>query len=255
MVDIETALRFPTNREKAWQILLVGGVVSVILPGGLFLASAVVVRSLGLGNNVGGLLILAAVTVSYVPFIGYLVRVVRVSGDREAIAPGFTPVGSLIADGLGGFVVSAAYMAIPYGVLGIIVLRIVRSPRPPFEVVRDPPQSVAVLAWVFFLLVVLALYLLPAALTNFARLGSVRRAFALPQVLEGAFSLRYFTAFAVAFVIFGLGSVIAQALLFVLVGAFIFFWVTVVAFYLTGRGFCEARGLGATEASAGGGAS
>lgn len=255
MVDIATALRFPTNREKAWQILLVGGVVSVFLPGGLFLSSAMVVSSLGLGNNVAGLLIFAALTVSYVPFIGYLVRVLRVSGDREAIAPAFTPVGSLIADGLRGFGVSAAYMAIPYGVLGVIGLRILRSPRPPFEVVQDPPRALAGLSWAFFLLVVLALYLLPAALTNFARLGSVRQAFALPQVLDGAFSLPYFTAFAVAFVVFGLGSAISQALLFVLVGAFTFFWVTVVAVYLTGRGFCEARGLGGMEASAGRGAS
>lgn len=98
-----------------------------------------------------GLLILAAVTVSYVPFIGYMVRVLRCSGDREAIAPAFTPLGSLIVDGLGGFVVTAAYMAIPYGVLGVIVLRIVRSPRPPFEVVQDPPQAVAGLSWVFSL--------------------------------------------------------------------------------------------------------
>lgn len=252
VVGIEAALRFPTNKEKAWQTLLVGGVLIVFLPGGLFLWTAMVVDTLGVGNNVGALLVIGAVAVSYIPLVGYLVRVLRVSGDREATAPAFSPVGSLLIDGLKGFVVGGVYLAIPYALLTVIALRILQSARQPIAVVRHPPPTVVALSAISGVLFVLALYLLPAALANFARQGRLSRGFALTGIADGALSFTYFKAFAVAVVIYWVGNLLSQALLFLLVGAFILFWTTVVAVYLTGRGFCQARGLDAIGGSRGG---
>lgn len=58
VVDIAAALEFPTNKEKPWQTVLVGGVVTVFLPGFLLGLGGMVAIALGLGADDTGLLVM-----------------------------------------------------------------------------------------------------------------------------------------------------------------------------------------------------
>jgi hypothetical protein len=222
---LSDALSFPRRGEDWLSTLLVGGILTFL-----------------------GFLILPVFVVQ-----GYLVRVLDHAANRERTPPSFTQWGSLLVDGLKLFVVNLVY-----GLLAVVPLTVVVAAlflpvfvrETPIESGTVPAQAaetgggdgVGLLVFVVLLLVavlltLLAVYVLPAAMANFAIEGRLGAAFDVRTVLAGALTSDYAVAWLLALVVGIVGGLVGSALTAVLLGVFVIFYVQVVFYYLVGRGF------------------
>ena len=217
------ALSFPGNDDDWLETVLVGGVLSVL-----------------------GFLIVPAILVN-----GYLLRVMAAAVAGEKAPPRFADWGDLFVDGLLVWVVQFVYVGVPSFLLAVVVGSFAVVASVSTSNATAPAQTtgggagllvaVAVLA-VLGIVLVLATFVLPAALANFARTGDVGAAFHLRTIARGAFSGGYVVALLLAIAVSIVLGLIGGALLVVLVGIFVLFYLQVVVYHLFGQGF--AAGLG-----------
>ena len=207
------ALEFPRNADDWLQTVLIGGILSALQ----FLVVPVFVVQ------------------------GYSVRVLRNAATGTERPPSFTDWGDLIVDGLKLIVVELVYAF----VVLLPILVVVAVSGAAFVGGRGGLLAGLVGVVGVLVAVVLALvaaYVLPAALANFAVEDSMAAAFDLSTVLAIAFTGDYAVAWVVAVVVGLVGGLVGGALTALVVGVFVLFYVQVVVFYLFGRGAGVAMG-------------
>lgn len=227
------SLSFPRTGENWLKTVLIGGGLTLLTVLGSFV--------LGLG-----------VVIS--PFLeGYFVRVLRAAANNESEPPVFDEWVDMFVDGIKAFVVQFVYV-LPSIVLVIVGLFIAGFGA--FFASQGPNigTSVGVIGGLVFLsgflLLVVALYFIPAALANFAYEDDLGAAFDLETVRTAAFTADYFVALLLAFVVSTVLGIIAALLMIALIGFFLQFYVQVAVFYLFGRGY--AKGLNLDSGTNGG---
>lgn len=223
---LSEALSF-SGRDDDWFLtILIGGVLSFL-----------------------GFLVIPAILVN-----GYLLRVVRAAVEGDQTPPRFSDWGDLFVDGLLVWVVGFVYVGVPMMVLGVWIaaffaVATVTTGAPP-----DPAPAVGPAALVGLLgllaaggFLLVAVYLLPAALANFARTDDVVAAFHLRTVARAAFTVDYLLAVVLVVVVSVVLGFVGGLLTVVLVGVFVLFYLQVVVAHIVGQGF--ARGLGLAAAA------
>lgn len=214
---IEEAINYPRNGDDALRTVLIGGVLGL----------------------------LSVLVVPIFLLFGFTVRVLRSVEAGEEVPPTFGDWGDLFVDGLKAFAIALVYSLVPLIVLGVTAGGVIAA------AVATGDVSPGAIAGAFLgfaisgLLWLVALYVIPAALANFASEGRVGAAFDT-SVLSGVLlDGRYATAWLVAFVFFVVASVVVGVLNVVpvlgfVVGAFVNFYVGVAAAYLYGHAFVDA---------------
>lgn len=195
---IGDAISYPTQHDDWLKIILIGGLLSIV--------SAIPVLGI-----VGSILI-----------SGYFVRVLRSAGRDEETPPVFDEWGELLIDGIKYIGISLIYFLIPT-VISFILLAILG-----FD------SIVGLLFMVVLMLVIM--YLLPAALTNFALTDSVDAAFDLSAITDAAFTSEYFVAIVLAILVGLVLGIIGSILSIVLVGIAVLFYMNIVVHYIFGQG-------------------
>ncbi|RDI72925.1 DUF4013 domain-containing protein [Halopelagius longus] len=201
---------------------------------------------------IGGILSLLGVFVVPVVFVlGYFVRVIRATMHGDETAPSFDDWGELGMDGLKAAAISLVYAIVPTAVAGLLIVGGVLT----FSVGGNGPSGglaalggvalfVGVLA--LFVLGLLAMYAIPAAIANFAETGEVGAGFRFGELRPVLTSGKYFTAWVTGVAIVVAGSLVSGALnvvpfLGVVVGGFVGFYASVAAYYLVGRAWGDLR--------------
>jgi len=221
----EAALRYPTNGEKALERLLIGGVLVILSP-----------------------LILPAFLV-----YGYLVRSLAAvaAGDEEP--PAFDEWEELFVDGIKAFVVAFVYGIVPVVLVLAFLVPVSVSTSVDGGGSSGILAGIGVVAFLASIVVGIAVvYVVMAALSNFAVEGRIGAAFEFGAVGALATSEPYVIAVVLAIVVqVVVAAVIFAAILFtfglalfvlVPLGAFINFWTYLVTVYLFGAAYREAMG-------------
>jgi hypothetical protein len=198
---------------------------------------------------IGGFLALLGVFVVPTMLVaGYLVRVLRATMHGDETPPRFDDWGSLAGDGVRAFVIALVYGLVPGTLIAVtaVLAGIAAGPGPRSGLVVGAVTLVGAL----FVLVLglLAAYVTPAALANYAERGSVRAGFAVDDLRPVLTSGTYATAWATGFVVV-LGGAIVGGLLNVVpvlgtvAGAFVSFYALTAAYYIVGHAWGDVRGL------------
>lgn len=220
---LSEALEFPFEGDDWLQTVLIGGVLSLF-----------------------SFLILPGILVN-----GYLLRLVRAGVNGDDTPPKFGEWIALLVDGVLVWVVQFVYAAVPTFLLVLVMGSFTVVTDVSTSTGPDPAASPdgallggvvgGLVAIVLVLLVLAAVYLMPAALANYARTGDFTDAFALRTVAAGAFSSEYLLAIVLVVVVSIVLGLIGSLLTLVLVGVFVLFYLQMVVYHLFGQGF--ARGL------------
>ncbi|AXG07793.1 DUF4013 domain-containing protein [Haloplanus rubicundus] len=198
---------------------------------------------------VGGLLtLLGFLVVPTVLVAGYLVRVLRGTMHGDETAPQFDDWGNLAGDGLRAFAIALVYGLVPAVLVAVTagLAAAVAGPGPRSGLVVGAVSLVGGL--LALALGLLAAYIIPAAVANYAEQGSIRSGFAVddlrPVLTSGTYATAWVTGFAI---ILGAGLVAAVLnvvpLLGTVVGAFVSFYAITAAYYIVGHAWGDCRGL------------
>jgi len=198
---------------------------------------------------IGGLLtLLGFLVVPAVLVAGYLVRVLRSTMHGDETPPRFDDWGDLAGDGVRAFVIAVVYGLVPAVLVGVTagLAAAAAGPGPRTGLIVG---GVAFVGGLLALVVgLLAAYVLPAALANYAEQGSIGSGFAVgdlrPVLTSGTYATAWVMGFAVVF-----GAAVVTALLNVVpllgtvVGAFVSFYAITAAYYIVGHAWGDLRGL------------
>lgn len=215
------AITFPKARE---------GWVKTIVTGGLLLATSVFVLPV-------------------LVLLGYLVRVVRSGAVGDAEPPMFEKWSDLLVDGLKLLSIYIVYAVAP--LLAIVLAASAVTTFDPEMVqtlqmlnsMSEPHFSPVV--WGVFLVIclftIVSGYISLAATARFAHEDRIRAAFEIRTVVRTAFTGEFFVGFVLFQAVWIVLGMISLALLGLIVGLFLAFYTYVVAWYLIGRGYRNAR--------------
>ncbi|WP_251342865.1 DUF4013 domain-containing protein [Haloplanus halophilus] len=198
---------------------------------------------------IGGLLTFFGFLLVPVVFVaGYLVRVLRATMHGDDAPPRFEDWGDLGRDGLYAVAIAFVYGIVPGLLIGLTAAfaALIAGPGPRSGLLVG---GVTLVGGLLALVVgLLAAYVVPAAVANYAESGSVRAGFAVgdlrPVLTSGTYATGWLLGFAVllgAGVVTGLLSVVP--LLGTFVGAFVSFYAVVAAYYIVGHAWGDTRGL------------
>lgn len=198
---------------------------------------------------IGGLLTLLGVfVVPAVLVAGYLVRVLRGTMHGDDVPPRFDDWGDLASDGLRAAVIGFVYGLVPAVLIGVtaVLAGLAAGPGPRSGLI------VGALALVGGLLALaiglLAAYVVPAALANYAEQGRLGAGFAYgdlrPVLTSGTYAAAWLRGFAIVLV----AGLVASALnvvpvLGTVVGAFLSFYALTAAYYVVGHAWGDLQGL------------
>lgn len=209
----EKSISYPWNDGDGVKTIIIGGVLTLL-----------------------GFLVIPLVLVS-----GYSLRVIRAVVDGDSELPAWDDLGGLFVDGFRALVVTVAYFAVPAVLLFVAVAAF-------FVPLSSPPRVAtlvfAALALVALPLVLVAWYVLPAALVRVAVTRRVGPAFAVRRLWPVLSSGTYVTAW-----LLGLGILVAAGALTGVLGAtgigavlggFVTFYASLSATYLYARGVADA---------------
>jgi len=198
---------------------------------------------------IGGLLTLFGfLVVPTVLVAGYLVRVLRATMHGDDAPPQFDDWSDLAGDGLRAFAIAIVYGLVPAILVGVTagLAAAAAGPGPRTGLVVGAVSLVGGL--LALALGLLAAYIVPAAVANYAEQASFRAGFAVGDLRSVLTSGTYATAWLMGFaIIFGAGIVTAVLnvvpLLGTVVGAFVSFYAITAAYYIVGHAWGDARGL------------
>ncbi|WP_251328424.1 DUF4013 domain-containing protein [Haloplanus pelagicus] len=198
---------------------------------------------------IGGLLTFFGFLLVPVVFVaGYLVRVLRATMHGDDTPPRFANWGDLGRDGLYAVAIAFVYGIVPGLLIALTagIAAVVAGPGPRSGLLVGGVTFVGgLLALVVGLL---AAYVVPAAVANYAEQGSFGAGFAVSDLRPVLTSGTYATAWLLGFVVV-LGAGVVTGLLSVVpfvgtfVGAFVSFYAVVAAYYIVGHAWGDARGL------------
>lgn len=211
---LSDALYYPTRSDDALMTILIGGVLTMLS----FLV----------------------VPVFFV--FGYFLRVLDRTVEGVDEPPKFDDWGDLFKNGLLAFVVTLLYYLIP--ILAFAVLGGIGMLTGSSDLAAAGGLVALLVSGVLF---VALTYVYPAAITNFARTGSLGDAFAFGDISDVVLSGDYFLAWLLGFVIFVAGFVVVGILSIIpvlgtIVGLFVNFYIQVAAYRVFGTAFREATG-------------
>jgi hypothetical protein len=197
----------------------------------------------------GGLLtLLGFLVVPTVLVAGYLVRVLRGTMHGDGTPPKFDDWGDLAGDGVRAFAIAVVYGLVPALLVAVTagLATAAAGPGPRSGLVVGAVGLVGGL--LALALGLLAAYVVPAAVANYAEQGSIRSGFAVgdlrPVLTSGTYATAWVTGFAI---ILGAGLVAAVLnvvpLLGTVVGAFVSFYAITAAYYVVGHAWGDCRGL------------
>ena len=224
---LEDALRYPAEGDDALTTIAIGGVLGLL-----------------------GFLIVPAIIV-----LGYLIRVIRaVHADRAAEPPAFEDWEDLLVDGFKALVITFAYTLVP-------TLLVMAAVVPVFVIAGvstgggGTTNFGAVIALVVLavglvgvLLLLAAIYLVPAALATFASTGRLGAAFSPAELRAVGGSSTFVTGWLIAVVVTllvgFLEGILAATIVGLLVVPFLSFYGNVAAAYALGAGLPEEQAEG-----------
>lgn len=192
----------------------------------------------------GVVLFLSFLIVPVFAFYGYLLRVLGTTIEGESEPPEWDDWGGLIVDGLKVTVVGLVYGLVPtiaiFG-LGSVVVGIGTATG------SDGGGLLAGFGIVAFLLLIpvlfLVYYLVPAALANMAAEGTLGAAFDVDMLKSVVLTSDYFIAVLMPIVVGVIVNVVAQVLIFTIVGGllvpFVMFYGQVAVFRMFGLAFAK----------------
>ncbi|AKU08855.1 DUF4013 domain-containing protein [Haloferax gibbonsii] len=196
---------------------------------------------------IGGVLgLLSFLIVPTFLVIGYLLRVVRATMKGDEVPPVFDDWGDMAIDGVKGFAIAFVYALVPAIIAGVFGFAgIVGAAAGGSDAAGALGGIVALVGLLLaFVLGLLAAYLIPAALSNYAETDRMGAAFDFgtlrPILTSGKYATAWLTAFAVLFassIVVGVLNVIP--LLGFVVGAFVTFYAAVAAYYIIGKTWGE----------------
>ncbi|AZH26429.1 DUF4013 domain-containing protein [Haloplanus aerogenes] len=198
---------------------------------------------------IGGLLtLLGFLVVPTILVAGYLVRVLRATMHGDETPPRFDDWGDLAGDGVRAFVIAVVYGLVPAVLIGVTAAfaGLAAGPGPRSGLIVG---GVAFVGGLLALVVgLLAAYIIPAALANYAEQGSVRAGFAVgdlrPILTSGTYATAWVMGFAVVFVAAVVTALLnVVPLLGTVVGAFVSFYAITAAYYIVGHAWGDLRGL------------
>lgn len=224
----EDAINYPRRRDDALEIVLIGGILGIL-----------------------SVLILPGLVL-----VGYFIRVYRrvLAGEDEA-PPGFGEWRDLLGDGVRALLIGLGYLIVPMALLAVtvgaaaaaIAISVATGGTVAPEVAVAVGGLAAMAALVAVGLLLVAWFLLPAAIAVFVRTDRMSAAFGLGTVVGVASDGTYVTAWVLALVVSLVGSVVAGVLGATVVGAvlspFVGFYVSVSMAYLYARGAGESAAL------------
>lgn len=212
-------------------------------------------------NIIGGCLFLFFFLI-VPPFaaVGYLVRTLAGASRGEAEPPAFEEWGGLVVDGFKAFLISLAYALAPLVLLAVFMAVLGAGGRAS-DGASGILAGVGVVAMLLYFAVALAInYVLPAAITNFGREGSMGAAFDFetlkPVLTSGSYIKAVLLTFVVAIAIGVAFSVFAFVTLGLgyLVAPFVYFYVYLAAAYMFGTAFGDVAGVEGSRAGRAGAA-
>ena len=214
---VSDSITYLRNSDELAKTILIGGVLSIL-----------------------SVLLVPAFVVS-----GYLVRVLRSAIDGEATAPAFGEWGELFVDGLKAFVIAFVYGLVPMIAAFVLV-------GGSLVATFSTESGAGLLGGVGLLFglavsVVLGLaawYLIPAATANFATTGRLSAGFDVGALRPVVTSRSYATGWLLALGVVVLAAVVAGVLnavpvLGTIVGVFVSFAASVVAYHVIGRTWAD----------------
>lgn len=212
---LEDALSYPTNGESGLARILIGGALGLL-----------------------GILIVPAL-ITY----GYLIRAMAAASRGEEEPPAFEEWGDLLVDGVKAVAVGIAYSLVPLVLMAMVFVVIFSGSS-----AGGDAAGVATGLGVVGLLVVLVLsfaiqYLLPAALTNLGREGSIGAAFDFEEIKPVLMSGDYLKAAILTFGVALIGGIVFLVFSLVtlgigyLVAPFFYFWLYLAGSYMFGTAF------------------
>lgn len=197
-----------------------------------------------LGRNLIGGLLLAFFWLLFIPllaFFGYIVKVLRTTVEGEEAPPEFENWGSLLGDGLKSAVIFFVYAIVPYALLLILVASLGVAGVASGEGGAGLVAGVGIVGFLLVMVFSIAIqYVLPAALTNFAREGRVGAAFDFDTITDVILTSEYFVAWLLPIVVFVMLYVVGIVLAFTIVGILLFPWLYFYGFVVTYRMFGRA---------------
>ena len=214
---IEEGIRFPSRGEKAVETAVIGGI--------LVFFAWLIVPGLALG--------------------GYALAVIRAVTAGETEPPPFADWWALIADGLRVAVLSVGYALVP--AIAFLSGAVIMTSG--VAVGGEGGLVALVVGGIIFLvsalLVFVVAFLYPASLLVLATEGSLVAAVSPRRLRRLTLREGYLVAWIVAGAVWIVGGAIAAALMAIVVGVFVQFYVGVAALYLLAQGLpnaTEARG-------------
>lgn len=200
---------------------------------------------------IGGVLTMLSILLIPVFFVfGYFLRVLERTVEGVDEPPKFDEWGDLFKNGLLAFLVTVVYYLIP--ILAFAVLGGLGALTGSGDLAAAGGLLAVLVSGVLF---VALTYVYPAAMTNFARTGSVGDAFAFGEISDVVLSSDYFVAWLLGFVIFVAGFMLVGVLSLIpvlgtIVGLFVNFYIQVAAYRVFGTAFRQATESTGTSVSA-----
>ncbi|RLM53605.1 DUF4013 domain-containing protein [Halobellus sp. Atlit-31R] len=207
---------------------------------------------------IGGILsILGVLIVPTLFVLGYLVRVVRGTMHGEEQPPVFEDWGDLFGDGVRAFVVVFVYGLVP-GIIAAVVVGggilsfVVGGGSDSAGLVGLGMAGILVGSLLALVVSLLAAYVIPAAIANFAQTGQLGSAFSISDLRPVLTSGTYATAWVYGFALIVAASLVAGVLnaiplLGLLASGFLGFYAAVAAYYLIGQAWGEIRDVEVRE--------
>lgn len=226
------ALAYPRSGDDPVKTILLGGILSFFLFA-IFVLPVLVV-------------------------VGYFVRILETTAHGDGEAPEFENWSELLIDGLKASVVGIVYYLPPVVLLmaAFVPMAIgggLSGPTPDADTLTGAGVLTFVLLLTSVVLWFVVTYVLFAALANFANHDQLGAAFDVGTVADAAFSTDYFVAAVIAFVINATVSLLILLLtavtfglfyiLYLFIGPFVNFYVSMVIVRLMGEGFATALDL------------
>jgi hypothetical protein len=200
-----------------------------------------------LGRNViGGVLVMFSfLIIPAFAYYGYLVRVLHDTVEGGEEPPEFDEWGEMIFDGIKMLVISLVYGIVPFAIaFAILTAGIVGG-----AAAGDSGGGIVagfgiIGALVFFVASLVLFYVLPAALTNFAREGSVAAAFEFDTIGTVLTSSEYVVAWLLPIVVYAIVYIVTIILALTFVGIFLIpfvsFYASLVIFQMFGQAYAKA---------------
>lgn len=197
-----------------------------------------------LGRNLIGGLLLAFFWLLFIPlfaFFGYIIRVLRTTVAGEEEPPEFENWGGLLGDGLKSFVIFFVYGVIPYALLFGLLAFLGLAGAIAGDGGAGLVAGMGIIGFLGILVFAIAIqYVLPAALTNFAREERIGAAFDFDTLGDVILSSEYLVAWLLPIVVFVIVYVVGIVLAITIVGLLLIPWLYFYGFVVTYRMFGRA---------------